>query len=205
KLRMLNLQKNCISDIDNLPALPNLIFLDLYSSGIRDLADSARALARTPSLRVLMLGKNRLTALSIAALNTLVKLDTLDLHSNAIATVSGCCLSALGGLRVLNLAGNRLRRVEGLSGLRSLTELNLGRNFITTVSRELELPRLQRLFLSHNLIDSWDECAGLFSATVSASLVELSFNGNPIATQVQMLILLPYAVVYDLVESGTWI
>ena len=44
-------------------------------------------------------------------------------------------VSHLGRLRLLNLAGNDISRVENLRGLDSLTELNLQRNCISSVVR----------------------------------------------------------------------
>lgn len=46
-------------------------------------------------------------------------------------------LSHLGHLRVLNLAGNDISVLEGVSGLHSLSELNLRRNKITHVTTVL--------------------------------------------------------------------
>ncbi len=83
-------------------------------------------LESVPALRVLMLGKNRITRIRCAALRvplqhpldalppgvsgleSLVRLDVLDLHSNLISAIEG--LSTLTSLRVLNVAGTRTRR-----------------------------------------------------------------------------------------------
>lgn len=46
-------------------------------------------------------------------------------------------MSHLSELRVLNLAGNNISKMENLQGLDSLTELNLGQNCISVVVREL--------------------------------------------------------------------
>lgn len=52
RLRLLNLQYNSISKIENLVSLPNLIFLDLYKNQIKEISH----LHTVPTLRVLMLG-----------------------------------------------------------------------------------------------------------------------------------------------------
>lgn len=56
RLRLLNLQNNHISKIENLVSLPSLIFLDLYNNNVKEISN----LHSVPTLRVLMLGKNHL-------------------------------------------------------------------------------------------------------------------------------------------------
>lgn len=60
-----------------------------------------------PSLKVLMLGMNRIRKLQ--NLHGLPLLDVLDLHHNQITNVEG--LEQLSSLRVLNLAGNQIVEV----------------------------------------------------------------------------------------------
>ena len=100
RLRLLNYQNNNIRVISNLENLPNLIFLDLYNNKLNTLEGPLSTLR---GLRVLMIGKNRIS--EITNLAHLRKLDVLDLHSNDIGEISG--LENLTDLRVLNLAGNR--------------------------------------------------------------------------------------------------
>lgn len=171
RIRLLNYQNNYIVEIQNLQHLPNLIFLDLYNNCIQHLSPD---LDYVPTLRVLMLGKNRIKVMS--HLNKLVKLDVLDLHSNAIAKIEH--LNTLSELRVLNLAGNRLVELDQLNDLRSLTELNVRRNQIIKANSLQHLQSLQRVFLSNNRIQSFDAIACLFGVRF---LMELSLDGNPIA------------------------
>ncbi|GFO46246.1 leucine-rich repeat-containing protein 49 [Plakobranchus ocellatus] len=88
----------------------------------------------------------------IENLDSLMKLDVLDLHGNQISKIEN--LNHLTELRVLNLAGNSISHVDELSGIDSLAELNLRRNKIRTVTEIDLLPNLQRLFLSFNEISS---------------------------------------------------
>jgi leucine-rich repeat-containing protein 49 len=111
----------------------------------------------------------------IGGLDALVKLDVLDLHGNLIRNITN--LSHLIHLRVLNLAGNEITIVENLNGLVSLAELNLRRNKITHCDIG-DLSHLQRLFLSHNLIESFDD---IVSSVQCSLLSELSIDGNPLA------------------------
>ena len=57
RLRLLNLQHNAITRLQHLSNLRRLVFLDLYDNLIHEIAGLEGLL----SLRVLMLGKNRLT------------------------------------------------------------------------------------------------------------------------------------------------
>lgn len=171
RLRLLNFQNNGIRAIQNLENLPNLIFLDLYNNKLTSLEGSVSSVK---GLRVLMAGKNRITAIS--NLSQLRKLDVLDLHSNDIHEIQG--LSGLTDLRVLNLAGNKIKTVTNLSSLQSLTELNLRRNSIESVNELDKLPTLQRVFLSHNKIARFLDIQCIFHVKF---LIELSLDGNPVA------------------------
>ena len=66
---------------------------------------------------------------------------------------------------------------RNLGSLQSLTELNLRRNCIENVEGLDATPSLQRIFLSHNKIASYDNISCLFNTKY---LLELSLDGNPI-------------------------
>lgn len=68
--------------------------------------------------------------------------------------------------------------VNNLSSLASLTELNLRRNNIDSVTGLNQLPALQRVFLSHNSISRLEDVRCLFEVSY---LIELSLDGNPIS------------------------
>ncbi|CAL9702062.1 unnamed protein product [Knipowitschia caucasica] len=128
------------------------------------------------SLRILMLGKNRI--LKIKCLDYLVKLNVLDLHDNQISVIQN--LSQLCELRVLNLSENNISKVENVRGLSSLMEFNLRHNCISTFAELDFLSSLQRLFLSCNNISSFDQLARLGEL---CSLSELTLDGNPVALE----------------------
>jgi len=172
RLRLLNLQHNHVSKIENLVSLPALIFLDLYNNSIKEISH----LHTVPTLRVLMLGKNFIER--IRNLQNLTKLDVLDLHSNKITHIEN--ISHLQELRVLNLANNLITHVEGLNGLVSLTEINLRRNLIESVQGLNNCPRLQRIFLSNNRIDKFDS---IMSIKDAHQLSELALDGNPVTNK----------------------
>lgn len=74
----------------------------------------------------------------------------LDLHGNQIQTVTG--LSNLCDLKVLNLAGNQIKAIgtTDLQGLVALQELNLRRNKLKKLLGFGDTPNLLKLFLSNN-------------------------------------------------------
>ncbi|XP_048025185.1 leucine-rich repeat-containing protein 49 isoform X1 [Megalobrama amblycephala] len=172
KLRLLNMQHNLISHLQDLVHLRHLVFLDLHDNRLIDMS----GISALGSLRVLLLGKNRIQR--ICDMDGLTKLDVLDLHNNQISQIEN--VSGLSKLRLLNLSGNRITRVENLQGLKCLTELNLRHNGITAVTGVERLPRLQRVFLSANSISSFDALACLWDCR---SLSELSVDGNPVALE----------------------
>lgn len=63
RLRLLNYQNNLIRKITNLANLPCLIFLDLYNNLIDTLDGPLSAMS---SLRVLMVGKNKVEKVTVA-------------------------------------------------------------------------------------------------------------------------------------------
>lgn len=86
----------------------------------------------------------------IEGLDTLKKIEVLDLHGNQITHVNG--LSCLNELKVLNLAGNQIRfiGVGDFQGLTALQELNLRRNRLKKLLGFGETPNLTKLFISNN-------------------------------------------------------
>jgi len=80
----------------------------------------------------------------------LTRLEVLDLHGNQLVSAAG--LNCLTDLKVLNLAGNRLRSLSpsDLSGLRVLRELNLRRNRLRKILGLQHTQQLEKLFLSNN-------------------------------------------------------
>lgn len=86
RIKYLNLQNNEILKIENLVSLPNLHFLDLSQNKLTELGPCISKLA---AMRVLILSKNMLSALSgpggvAPIVSCLTNLDMLDLHDNRI-------------------------------------------------------------------------------------------------------------------------
>uniref|UniRef100_A0A7S3NLU7 Uncharacterized protein n=1 Tax=Aureoumbra lagunensis TaxID=44058 RepID=A0A7S3NLU7_9STRA len=166
-LKLLNLQNNEIECLQYLDCVPNLIFLDFYHNKLQHL--DGTQLEKIAQLRVFMLGKNRLKSIG-NEIQKLQFLDVLDLHSNHLTSVAS--ITNLKVLRVLNLAQNKLTEID-FKNLDSLTELNLRRNQIHTV--HIQLPKLQRLFLAHNCLNSLAQLRSFWHLPLS----ELSLQDNP--------------------------
>eukprot|EP00041_Stephanoeca_diplocostata_P031023 m.954945 g.954945 ORF g.954945 m.954945 type:complete len:760 (-) comp23871_c1_seq65:70-2349(-) len=174
-LRLVNFQHNRIQRIENLSNLRHLIFLDLYDNQIADMT----GLESVPSLRVLMLGCNKIADIS-SALRHVPMLDVLDLHKNEIADI-GPHLRFLTNLRVLNLSYNRLETVDGIATLTLLNELNLRGNRIASVRESFEpLRYLQSVNLSDNALQSLAHASAVLA---SPALAELHVSGNDMCSE----------------------
>lgn len=102
----------------------------------------------------------------------------MDLHGNLITQISG--LSNLRELKVLNLAGNQIKCVNNLDlkGLLNLQELNLRRNRLRKLLGFGEVPQLQKLFVSNNEIHSVEDMSSVAKAI---SLREVTVENNPVS------------------------
>jgi hypothetical protein len=201
-LKLLNLQHNSIATLRGAfslqPHLSRLIFLDLFANDVDDLT----GLDALPLLRVLMLGKNRIRYISKINLSKNRHLDVLDLHSNEISEIDPEAFTALTDLRVLNLAGNALTKVDYIKKMPSLTEVNLRKNAITAVFHLETNPRLQRVFLSSNKLTSLAQLNGFLPSSIdtapppsfaASGLSEVALDGNPFAYEyrARVIALLP--------------
>ena len=134
-LRVLMLGKNRIARIENLGCLALLDVLDLHSNQISRI----EGLEGLRSLRVLNLAGNAIEV--VEGLGSLVSLSELNLRRNAIVRVDGS-LGTLPGLERLFLNQNRLGEdadAEPLAGSRSLVELALSENPLTSMPRYREI------------------------------------------------------------------
>ena len=176
-LRLLSLKNNRIPALGCLGRLSSLVFLDLYGNRLTSLEGLGSA--ALPSLRVLMVGRNRISSLTGLRAGP-PRLDVLDAHGNDLEDLSG--LESCGQLRVLNLASNKLRRLGSpISGLSHLTELNLRRNALSEVTDLICLTNLQRLNISGNAFSSPRNIAALSALRL---LSELSLDENPLLDRV---------------------
>ncbi|XP_055595748.1 nischarin-like [Uranotaenia lowii] len=109
------------------------------------LVEIDHAMRLFPNLKDLVLDKNHIE--SIANLSHLNNLQILSLRANRIAECVNWHVQ-LGNLVSLNLSQNRIRRLEGLSKLYSLVNLDLSCNLIDDVN---EIDHIGNLPLLENL------------------------------------------------------
>jgi protein phosphatase 1 regulatory subunit 7 len=96
--------------------------------------------------------KLRATRLLSITGGELPNLQFLDLAQNRISKIED--LKAAPRLRVLNLGHNQIETVEGLDHLPQLRQLDLSHNKIREIKGLDRLPNLHSLYLSHNQISN---------------------------------------------------
>ena len=130
------------------------------------------AQAKAEKWKHLDLGNCRLTNLAaqVPELFTLTDLTLLNLSGNQLTNVSG--LSGLSTLVTLNLNSNQLTDISPLSGLTALTTLGLGNNQLIDVSPLSGLAALKVLNLMSNKLTNISGLSNL------SALTELHLHNN---------------------------
>lgn len=120
-------------------------YLDLSDNRISTIS----SLENMPNLKVVDLSYNLITRICIPRMD----IEELYLISNDIDEICGLDLPRI---RKLDIAVNKIRKIENLSGCRTLEELYLGGNGIRTVEGLGCLSELRVLDLQNNEIESVD-------------------------------------------------
>jgi internalin A len=120
-----------------------------YSFRGKDLV-SLKAFAYLPQTTELIASNNQIK--SLAGLEGLTKLETLDLGGNAIESIEA--LKGLDFLRVLRLQGNEISDLTALGELKALSDLSVGSNKLTDVKPLAKVETLEYLNLSGNALES---------------------------------------------------
>nr|CAH8823826.1 unnamed protein product [Trichobilharzia regenti] len=197
-LRFIMMSNNFITDISPLSEIPNLMYLKADNNQIT----SAEPLKSLRYIEYLDLSSNKITTINnltflhlkhfkandnaIATLKSendanlsseqFPALHTLELRGNRLVTLSG--IDDMINLKTLYCAENMLRRLEGISGLKSLVRLHLRDNRITTLSGFTEsLTSLEYINLRGNQVFKFSEVRHLGCLP---SLKFLSLIDNPI-------------------------
>eukprot|EP00051_Salpingoeca_urceolata_P010014 m.122098 g.122098 ORF g.122098 m.122098 type:complete len:189 (+) comp16548_c0_seq2:66-632(+) len=111
-----------------------------------------------------------------SALSQLAHVEMLSLSTNCIDKIAN--LNGFKNLRVLSLARNNLKSLSGLEGVRdTLEELWVSYNLLEKLKGVGELSNVKILHLTNNKVKDWKEFGQIEKM---ASLVELTFTGNPL-------------------------
>lgn len=107
-------------------------------------------------------------------LNSLTECQKLSLSSNMIEKISG--ISGMKNLRVLSLARNNLKTLNGIEPLaETLEELWVSYNNIEKLKPLEVMKALKVFYISHNVIKDWVEFNRM---ALPPNLTEISFVGN---------------------------
>ncbi|XP_014246135.1 dynein light chain 1, axonemal-like [Cimex lectularius] len=114
-------------------------------------------------------------------LSQLVKCEKLSLSTNMIEKISG--LSGMKNLKILSLGRNYIKSFTGLECLgETLEQLWISYNLIDKMKGAGALKKLKVLNMNNNLIKDWAEFQKLQE---NLELKELSFIGNPLCEAVE--------------------
>ncbi|XP_060125516.1 leucine-rich repeat and fibronectin type-III domain-containing protein 4 isoform X2 [Zootoca vivipara] len=151
------------------------------------------------SLRSLHLDGNRLTHIQEEALRGMLNLQHLILNNNQLVDISVVAFDDfLMTLEDLDLSYNNLHRVpwEGIQGMLCLHTLNLDHNLIDFIMEGAfaELYKLSRLDMTSNRLYTLPpdplfarSQVGVISPTPYTSTIVLSFGGNPLHCNCELL------------------
>ncbi|KAL5493183.1 hypothetical protein EMCRGX_G014321 [Ephydatia muelleri] len=198
-------------DLSPVDSFSNLLSLNLESNSLT----SFSGLIYLNQLKVLCLNHNRVEVMIRSrdlpsgqppAEGVLRSLEVLHLAYNGINDLIPLQLNKLVSLKALFLQGNEIVLVEGLDGMKSLTELVLDRNKIKTLEnssllslrslRELHIEEnrlkelcnfssfvnLERLYIGMNRIQDFGEVEKLCDLP---QVMELSLISNPVSRRLQ--------------------
>jgi hypothetical protein len=217
QVKLLNLQNNEITTLSvppptagggsSVPLLhptplscfANVVYLDLYNNRLKGLS----GLEQLRKLRVLMIGKNRLSDLSQMYKCVMSPaLEVLDAHGNQLTTFFASPSTSHDGseaavdrakifpqLRVVNVAGNKLTSLDGIQHLPALCEFNARRNRVTSLPANFSAhtKNIKKLFLSSNnfgLATKEDLIAQLCRCK---AMEELTLDSNPCFQHISLL------------------
>ncbi|KAF8489402.1 hypothetical protein JB92DRAFT_3013454 [Gautieria morchelliformis] len=148
-MRTLSVACNRLTAMTSFNHLMNLEKLDISNNQI----ESLQQLSCLKRLRELNADGNAITSLD--GLGELDGLTKVSLRNNRITQVD-CSELHWPRVELLNLSGNRLGGIAGLSCLASLSALNLDHNSLVSLDADGPMPRLRTLRVSNNRLARLD-------------------------------------------------
>ncbi|OQR95919.1 hypothetical protein THRCLA_07461 [Thraustotheca clavata] len=180
-LKDLNLENNLISDISGIEKLPKLRVLNLSSNRIERLtfAGPYTGILACPKLENLQLANNQISDMIQLGLQHLQELKILNLEGNDITQIAG--LTHAHELKELILSKNKIRQFEAATTnvLTSLIVLKIDDNSLRSLVYFYPLSRLQVLDLSNNRLPDLEEIERL--QPLIPIVQELWVVNNPLA------------------------
>ncbi|XP_078139161.1 leucine-rich repeat- and IQ domain-containing protein 1 [Centroberyx gerrardi] len=167
QLRSLTLRRCGLKALDGVSRFPQLCYVDVQENDITFVDCENMA-----SLRVLRLGRNRLT--SIHGLSGADNLDVLELSYNSITRIAG--LESMKRLQRLSVDHNQLISTKGLREVYTLLHLDCSHNHLTSVEGLENCALLSTLDVRAN---SLTEAPGLKNQVL---LRELHLDDNSISS-----------------------
>lgn len=111
-------------------------------------------------------------------LSVLVKCEKLSLSSNMIKRIVG--LSQLKNLKILALGRNQIRYLDGIESVAdTLEQLWISYNMIAKLGGIGSMKKLKVLYIGNNMINDWNELDEL--SKLKDTLEKLLLTGNPLA------------------------
>lgn len=111
-------------------------------------------------------------------LSALVKCEKLSLSTNMIKRVVG--LSQLKNLKILSLGRNQIRYIDGIESVaETLEQLWISYNMISKLGGIGAMKKLKVMYIGNNLISDWNELDEL--SKLKNTLEKLVLGGNPLA------------------------
>ncbi len=146
-LEMLDVPRNKLSDLSELPRLTRLEHLDLNYNEFKILP----SISNLKRLKILILGNNPLIRLPFHRFSTFQELEHLTL-TNLNLSVLPTDLSKVANLRRFHASNNRLSRFPGVSALKRLEVIDLDNNLIENVDGLANMIHVEFVYLRKNNI-----------------------------------------------------
>src|SRR6218665_1248818 len=180
-LKQLDISNNSISKLVLPPVMPSLQVLRLDANQLNQFPDGLRNFGSSDVLTLLNVSNNRLTtlpSLTVYGRGVNAQVQTVDLHGNQLTTVDG--LTLVGYFKTVNLQDNTLTDISAgvLNRIINLTQLDLSWNLLSTIPQTIcsSSFAITSLKLSDNRIANI--CEDGVIANMSSAILDLDLSYN---------------------------